>query len=458
VRSQGFRKNYMITMLLVIQSYNYVDSAAFVLVLPSIQTELHLSDTQLGLLTGIAFSLFHSIMGIPIARWADRGNRVTIISLAVALWSGMVALSGKATTFVQLLFTRAVVGVGEAGCVPPAQSLIPDYFTRAELPWANSVYMLAAPLSTIVGFFLAGWLSELYGWRAMFMMLGLPGVVLSLVVWLTLTEPRLERAAVVTTARTSNVTSPRRSRTAALSDAQPTLREVVLTLWRNRSFRHLLFYWSIGCFFGYGLGAFQSVFLVRSYGIKTGELGVWYAVIFGLGGLLGTYLGGALASRYAPNNERLQLRVAAILFSVFAVASALIYLTTNRHVAFALMGVGAVIGALFGAPLFTMLQTLVPPRMRAVSMAGILLISNLIGNGLGPLFAGSLSDALRPRFGDQSLRYALLALCPGYLWAAWHLWRASRTITRDLEMAQRDQGDMIVVSTPDKGRINTSVA
>src|SRR6202046_5577488 len=165
-------RRYLLAVLLVIQAFNGVDGLALGLVLQNIKVDLHLSDTQLGFLSGIAFALFYSVMGIPIARWADRGNRVTIISVTATAWSVMVALCGMAASFAQLLLIRVGVAIGEAGCIPPAHSLIADYFGRAERPKAVSVYMLAGSLSTLIGYFVAGWLSEFYGWRTMFILLG----------------------------------------------------------------------------------------------------------------------------------------------------------------------------------------------------------------------------------------------------------------------------------------------
>jgi len=167
-----------------------MDSWSLGVALQSIKTDLHLSDTQLGLLSGLAFAFLYAVMGIPIARWADSGNRIAIISLTIALWSAAMALCALAKTFVQLLLIRVGLAIGEAGCIPPAHSLIADHFTRAERPKAVSLYMLGVPLSAVLGYFLSGWLNELYGWRVMYMLLGLPGLGLSAVAWLTLKEPR----------------------------------------------------------------------------------------------------------------------------------------------------------------------------------------------------------------------------------------------------------------------------
>jgi MFS family permease len=421
-------RRYLLTVLLAILAFNYVDRLALGLVLQDIKIELHLSDTELGFLTGLAFAVFYSLMGLPIARWADRGDRVLIISITTAIWSAAVALCGAIATFSQLLLVRIGVAVGEAGCIPPAHSLIADYFTRAERPRAVATYMLGAPLSMVVGYFLAGWLNEFYGWRSMFVTLGLPGLLLSALAWFTLREPR--RMASVTPAQA--LAAPSR-----ISDpaGPPGPRTVLLTLWANATFRHLLFCFAVSSFFGYGILQWQPAFFIRSFGLKTGELGSWLALIYGAGGLLGTHLGGAWASRLAADDEPLQLKVTAVIFSSLGVISVAMYLAPNRYWAFGWLAFIATAGALINGPLFATIQTLVPQRMRAVSIAMLYLFANLIGMGLGPLAAGALSDAFRHWAGDESLRYALLTLCPGYLWSGWHLWRASTTVARDLKAA-----------------------
>jgi len=421
--------------LLVIQAFNYVDGLALGLVLQDIKLDLHLSDGQLGFLTGIAFALFYSVMGVPIARWADRGNRVTIIALTASLWSVLVALCGVARNFTQMLLIRIGVAVGEAGCIPPAHSLIADYFDRTERARAVGIYMLAGSLSPLIGYFVAGWLNQLYGWRVMFVLLGLPGLIPATIAWLTLREPRRQPRTGLEASTGAHPTTAKPSTATQLEapSAEPSLRAVGVTLWANGTFRYLLLSFAVMTFFGAGISQWQPAFFIRSYGLKTGELGSWLTVIYGLGAMLGVYWGGQLASRCAANQEQRQLKFMAAAYSVFAVLSTFIYLAPNQYIAFLFMGIAAIGSNSIIAPLFAIIQTLVPPRMRAMSIAIIYLFSNLLGLGLGPLTVGLLSDASRSILGEESLRYTLLSLCPGYLCGAWLLWRASRTVTRDLE-------------------------
>jgi len=210
------------------------------------------------------------------------------------------------------------------------------------------------------------------------------------------------------------------------------LKEVWATLKANRTFVHLLFGFSVASFFANGIANWQPAFFYRTYGLSTGELGTWFAVVYGLGGMAGVYLGGEWASRRAAHNERLQLRAMAAMYCVFGAISALIYLSPNPYIAFALMGLAFIGGATIWGPLFATIQTLVPEHMRATAIAIVYLFANLIGMGFGPLVSGALSDMLRPWVGEESLRYALLILSPGYFWAGWHLWLGSQTVSEDL--------------------------
>lgn len=414
-------KRYLLILLTVIFAFNMVDRLALGLALENIKADLSLSDTQLGLLSGIAFALFYAIMGIPIAAWADRGNRRTIITVTTAIWSVAVALCGLATNFVQMLLIRVGVGVGEAGCIPPAHSLIAENFSRDERPRAAAIYAMGSPIAFVIGYVLAGWLNEMFGWRWMFVILGVPGVVLALLARLTLREPRL-----------ANAKTP-------VSKQSASLTEVCATLVRNRTFRHLLACYSVVFFFAYGISLWQPTFFIRSYQLTSGEVGTWFALIYGVGGISGTYLGGAWATRYAAGNERRQLQAVALAKVASGTLQFLAYISMNLYLSIALLTVAVLVGASIYGPVLATIQTLVPERMRAMAIAIVYFFANLIGMGLGPLAAGMLSDAFGASAGTESLRYALLLLCPGLLWAAWHAWRASMSVTDDLAGAGSKQ-------------------
>lgn len=414
--SQGCRA-YLLLLLTCILTLNGLDSMAMGLVLPGIKIALRLTDMELGVLTGMAFFLFYATAGIPIGRWADRGDRVAIIALCTGLWGMMVMLVGMVRSFTQLLIVRIGVAVGEAGCVPAAYSLIGDYFSREERPQALAKYLLGNSVAVTLGYLSAGWLSDRFGWRGMFVCLGLPSVIVAPVAWLTLSEPRRRK---------------RRSAGGAGSSAAPArLLQVFHSLRRNRTFGCLLAVTSVNMLFGSGLAVWQPSFFTRSYGFSAERLGFYFALIYGLGGMLGTYCGGYLASRYAPNNEPLQLRTFAFFNGGFGVVSALIYLSRDSSVSMALLTLGTVGVALQTGPTYAVTQTVIPERMRAISISIVYMFASLVGGGLGPFLVGGLSDLLHPHLGVESLRYSLLAMCPGYLISGWLLWRAARTVVAD---------------------------
>lgn len=413
---------YLLLILTLITAHNYVDRMALGMMLQSIKRDLQLTDTQLGFLTGLSFFVFYSLMGIPLARWADRGNRVTIVMTTTALWSAAVALCGAATSFAQLLLIRIGVAVGEAGCVPTAHSLIADHFDRAERPKAVALYKLGNPLCLVAAYFGAGWLNELYGWRVTFVLIGIPGIALALLARATLREPRC--------------TSPMRR--APPPANQLPLKAVCSVLWSIPSYVHLLIAYAVLSFFSFGIAQWQPAFFARSYGVSSGALGSWLALVMGGSGLIGIYVGGTLADRFAAGNEPLQLKWMAAAYCAFGLFSAAVYLAPTFHLALLCLALGNLGATSVLGPLFAMIQSLIPNRIRAMSIAILFLFANLLGNGLGPLTVGALSDAFLPRFADESLRYALLILCPGYLWCAWHVWSARATVLADLDAAHAD--------------------
>lgn len=418
-------KHYVLGVLTIVLMFNYVDRVALGVVLQAIKVEFVLSDTQLGFLGGIGFALFYSIMGLPIARWADRGNRVLIIASACALWSAGVALSGLASSFAYLVLIRVAVAVGEAGCLPPAFSLMADYFNRAERPRAVSIYGLGSTFALVIGYFLGGWLNDHYGWRITFLILGIPGVFLALLVWLTLREPRRERIV------TSSSSAPR-AEPHVVASTQPSIAAVCATVWTNVTFRRLVLCLSGLLFFNLGIGQWLPAFFIRSHGFTAEQVGAWLAIVIGVSGLLGAYIGGELASRYAVHNESLQLRVMTVAVGCSGAAAVLAFLAPSAHTAFALFGLHCLGLTAVTGPLFATMQTLVPERMRAMAFAIAYLIGNLLGIGFGPLAAGALSDLYQPWAHEESLRYALLTLAPGYLIVAWYAWRGSTSVAGDL--------------------------
>jgi MFS transporter, Spinster family, sphingosine-1-phosphate transporter len=409
---------YLLGVLTAILAFNYTDRFALGVVLQDIKVDLQLSDAQLGLLSGIAFALFYALMGVPIARLADRGNRVVITAVATATWSIAVALCGASRTFVELMLVRVGVGAGEAGCVPPALSLIADHFDRTERPRAVAAYIQGISISMIIGFFAAGWLTEKFGWRAAFPMIGLPGLALGLLAFFTLKEPR-KNSHLVAKALTK----------------RPTAREAWAVVWGSVTFRHLMYAIAIMWFFSYGTMQWTPAFLVRSFGMKPGPLGTWLAAVYGLGNIIGTYWGGEWCMRRARNNEGRQLKMIAIATAISGIFQALVYIPMTAptyYWAFAWLAIATIASAMSNGPCFSVIQALMPENVRATAFSLVYLFGNLVGLGLGPWLAGVLSDLMVPITGSESLRFSMLLLCPGFIWGAWHMWRGNRTAEREI--------------------------
>jgi MFS family permease len=419
VTQGGFYRRYLLAMLMLVLAFSYVDRAVFSVVQQEIETDLHLSDSQLGILNGIGFALFFAAMGIPLARWADRGNRIAIIVLTASLWSVSVALCGAVSAFAPLLLLRIATAVGESGCGPTANSLIPDYFSRGALPRAVGFYMLGGPLGTAAGYFAAGGLNQAFGWRGTFVSVGIPGLVLAVLAAVTLHDPRSKPERPL--ARTGDGAPAE----AALGGS---FKEVATLLMSHVTLRKLWLCYVVWYFCGWALQQWLPTFFIRSHGIGTKEVGAWFALACIVGGVLGSWLGGELSSRFAHRNERLQLQGAAAAFVFLAVCFGATLLVANVNVAFVALTLALLGASMIYAPLIATIQTLVPARMRATMLALGTLLPTFVGMGLGPSVTGAVSDALRPFAGEESLRYALLLICPGFLLAAWYVWRASRTV------------------------------
>ena len=412
----GSYRWYVLAALTLVCTLNYLDRCLIVLLLQPIKEDLGLSDTQLGFLTGIAFALCYATLGIPVARWADRGNRSTIASIAIALWGTTVMLCIFVTSFFQLVLARVAAGIGESGCLPPTYSLVGDYFPKpSERIRAMTFYWLASPLASLVSFVLGGWLNERYGWRLTFLLAGIPGLVLAVLVKMTVVEPR------------RYLKEDRDSHRAACRASS-----VVAHLWSLPSSRHLSIAVVLVFTVGYGLAPWYAAFMIRSHGMGIAELGVWLGAIFGISGIAGILLGGYIAERWFSHDESLQTRLSAIS-SVALVPCFVLFLLLPKKVD-ALMALIplSVTFLLFMGPTFALLQRLVPDGMRATTLAVIMLLANLVGMGIGPQLVGILSDLLAPKTGNDSLRYAMLAMSLVALWAAFHFWRAGLTLKEDL--------------------------
>ena len=399
-------------LLTTAYAFNSMDRGIISIIGQPIKVELRLSDTQLGLLGGTAFAALYALGGIPIARLAERFNRVSIITAALVIWSTLTALCGLATNFVQLLVSRAGVGIAESGCTPPAHSLLSDYFSPTQRTSALSVYSSGISAGYILAAVAGGYTAEHFGWRTACALVGLPGVILAAVLRLTVREP-------------ARVAAPRLS----ISGELRAMRAVAQTLIRNRPVLNMILGVTIGAFANYGFYAFAPLYFNRAFGLDYGASGIIAALTGGVAVGVGIVAGGYLADRLGSRSARWYAGVPAI---GTLVATPLYLLTALqqdwRWAAIILAGAGFFQYASLG-PTFGAVQNAVTTGQRATATALLYIFLNVVALGGGPLFTGWAID----RFvaGGAALplatRNGLLVLLVFYAWASLHYFRAAFT-------------------------------
>lgn len=414
---------YALVMLTLVYTFNFIDRQLLAILQESIKADLSLSDSQLGLLTGFAFAVFYVSAGIPIARWADRANRRNIVALSLTVWSAMTAISGFVQSYLHLLLARIGVGIGEAGGSPPSHSIISDIFPPRRRATAIGFYSMGVNIGILFGFLAGGWLNEFFGWRVAFLVVGVPGIALALIVRFTLSEP------------IRGIHDGARAHLDAHPDPVP-FGDVLRLLWSRKTFMHMALGAGLNAFCGYAIANWNASFLIRSYQMPTGEVGTWLAAIIGLGGAISVFAGGLLGDRLAPRDQRWYTWVPCIAGFITVPFLAGVYLVDGPYWALIL---SIVPGLLFQAYLGNTIATthaIVGPRMRATASAVLFLIINIIGLGAGPWAVGFVSDLLAPSLGGESLRYALLyLLTPVALWSALHFGLAAKTLREDIAAA-----------------------
>jgi MFS family permease len=371
---------YALWMLLIIYTLNFVDRQIVAILAEPIKRELGLTDGQLGMLGGIAFAFFYTFLGIPIARLAERGDRVRIISIAVVVWSGFTAVSGAAQNFVQLLLARIGVGVGEAGCTPPAHSLISDYAPPEKRASALAFYSLGVPVGSALGFIVGAFIAQTWGWRAAFFAVGLPGVILGVVAWLTLKEPR----------KLGLVAPP-------APGASMSFKEALKELGQRKSYWHAVAAATTISFLGYGHAYFLPSFLTRVHDMGLFERGAALAVMTFVSGVVGTLIGGRIADQAARKDTRAYMSVPLIAFICGAPFFWAGMFVEGATAAILLLAVPTLLNSLWYGPVYAAVQGLVMPRTRATAVAIMLFVVNMVGLGAGPTAIGFFSDVFAAR-------------------------------------------------------------
>ena len=368
---------YAVGLLTVVYTFNFIDRQLLSILQESIKADLLLSDQQLGLLTGIAFAMFYVTAGIPIARWADRGNRRNIVALAIGVWSFMTAISGLVQNYVQLLLARMGVGVGEAGGSPPAHSIISDIFPPERRASALAFYSMGVNIGILFGFLAGGWLNEIFDWRTAFFVVGAPGLIIALIVRYTLREP------------IRGLSEQRQVETQTVPFSN-----VLKLLMSRPAFKHMAFGAALNAFAGYSTSSWTASFMIRSHGMSTGELGTWLAMIMGFGGAVGVFAGGVIAERLARKDVRWYMWLPALTGLIcvpFMVAN---YMVAGAYTALIVSIVPGILFNVYLGNTLAMTHGLVGLRMRALASAILFFILNLIGLGLSPWAIGLLSDPI----------------------------------------------------------------
>jgi MFS family permease len=421
-------RSYVLGVLFLGYVVNVMDRGVLSLLLESIRHEFTLTDRQLGFLSGLPFALFYSTLGIPIAALADRSIRRNVLAACCALWSAATAACGMAVNFTTLVAARAATAVGEAGGTPPSHSLISDYFPRAKRATALSIYALGVPVGTMLGNLIGGWGNDLVGWRMTFILVGVPGLLVALLVWATVREP------------------PRGLSELHVAKAvsAPPLLEVVKFLWSYASFRHMCLAAGLHSVVWYAGSQLNAVFFQRSHGMSAGEAGSWLA-LFALIGAVGTLFGGLLSDRISAhkNDRRWYMWVPGIATLAMVPFQFTSYLSNDLRIVIPSFCVMIVFASMFFGPSFAVSQSLATLRTRAVATSLLLFVQTFVGLGLGPYVAGVISEYLKPTVGiHESMRYGLVIVGLVNLWAAAHYFVGARSIrqnwaaTEELNRAQ----------------------
>jgi len=424
-----WRSAMLVFMLVYV--LNFLDRQVINILAERIKQDLALADWQLGMLTGFAFALFYALAGIPIARYAERANRRNIVAVAVALWSGFTVLSGLAGSYVQLLLCRFGVGVGEAGGVPPSHSLITEITPSAKLASALALFHIGLPVGTLCGLALGGLMADQFGWRLAFVLAGAPGLVVAIMVYLVIPEPRKARAA---------------KRASPHGDG-PGLRETFRCLVRKQTFVYSVLAATAISFTTYAQQAFVPSYFFRLHGADLtrlgqdfglqagGYLGISLGLATGLAGAAGLWLGGSLADARSARDMRGYGTVPAIAVALFVPVQALAFFVPTAEQALLVLSLAILLNVMWIAPFQATIQSIAPSRMRATASALGLLAINLVGLGLGPVLLGLLSDVLASQSGlgpDEGLRWALALFSLVGVIAALLFWKAASSIEADV--------------------------
>jgi MFS family permease len=402
-------RGVVLAMLLLVYTFNFLDRQILSILAQPVKASLQLTDTQLGLLGGLAFAALYSTLAIPLALLADKTSRTWVITISLGVWSGFTALCGVAQNFTQMFLFRLGVGVGEAGGVAPSYALIGDYFPPEKRARALSIYSLGIPLGAAGGALLGGYIAQTVEWRTAFIVIGLAGVAIAPIFRLIVKDrPR--------------PTTPQ---------AQIPVAQVFGILAAKPSFWLMAFGAAAGSMCGYGVAFWLPSLLMRSFGLNLIQVGQFFGMLLLTGGVFGVLFGGWIGDRMGRRDRKYYALIPAISYIVGTPLFIAGVMSSGWAMALALFIVPQALVYVWLGPVLTAVQHLVPAHMRATASASFLLINNLIGLGLGSTVIGLISDQLAPTYGVDALRYAIaIGLC-SYLVAGALMVLASRTLKQD---------------------------
>ena len=409
---------YVLIIMMLVYTISIADRYVLSTLIGPISKELNLTDSGAASL-GIPLALFYVTMGIPLSWLCDRTNRRNLLAASVAVWSFMTAITGYTRGYFDLLLARIGVGIGEAGGTPACNSIIADYFPADRRSMAMTVFALGAPLGAWLGSDIAGYVSTLYGWRAAFLVLGVPGIILALIIMLTIKEPIRGRL------------------DAASEDKTPTVIETLKFIWSQKSAVHAMWASGLSAFWGWGLMWFTPLFLQRTYGMNEGEAGSLLGSIYLFGGIGASLITAWIVARPAYTDPRKIARLLAVVTALGTIPSFFAYYTQQLWVAKLMWWLFIPTIYFYIGPAFALCQNLAAPKMRAMAVAIALLIANVLNLIVAPGIVGALSDYFAGSSGADaaSLRLAQLILAPTGFLAAWHYWRAEKYIIEDQKRA-----------------------
>ena len=411
---------WALAVLLAISTCGFIDRIIMNVLVQPIKAEFQLSDTEIGLVGGLAFAVLNVVLGIWVARIAERRRRITLIGIGTFLWSIATAACGAATSFATLALARVGVGVGEAVGLPSSQSVVSDYFPKHKRTTAMAVLLLAPPIGVFLGSAGGATIAQAYGWRAAFVAASIPGFILALVVLLTVAEP------------------PRGQHDDLEDAAVPPYRAVLARMWQRHAFRHLLAGSTIASMVGFGLNAFLAAYLFRKFGYSVREAGIIAGLIAALPASFGVFGGGWLADRMARRDARSYGTIPGVSLLLATPVYILAVTRESAPAAIGLLALAATVQYCYLAPATGVFQNLMHPRMRASATATVGIFYSIVGAGLGPLLVGGLSDHFAPDASaagsSAGLTIALAVTAILYLWASLHFFRARLRIREELSL------------------------